>query len=110
MAEEIAALFPEPSVEEILAEINKYGDYKNGVEWDYWKKGIALALSKLQIKGEEVDLSKVITFDKSALQETEKGIKEIYTPYIIHDRWTKDVESKINELIRAFNSAQKEER
>ena len=51
MATEVIALFPEPSVEEILAEINKYGDYKNGVEWDYWKKGIALALSKLRIKG-----------------------------------------------------------
>ena len=46
------ALFQPASVEEILAEINKYGDWKNGVNWDYWKKGIALALSKLQFKEE----------------------------------------------------------
>lgn len=46
LADQILALLPPRlSEEEILSEINKYGYWKNGVEWDFWKRGIARSLA-----------------------------------------------------------------
>ena len=46
--------------------------------------------------------SKTCLYCDKPLKPT-KQIKELITPYIAHDRWAKDVEAKINELITAFN-------
>lgn len=114
LADQILALLPPRlSEEEILSEINKYGYWKNGVEWDFWKRGIAHALAgriEKPIIEEKECLCGAVASDYCPIHKPKHSehtkIEEIKQTYALSnciDQFRFDLSAlrdKINELIQ----------